>query len=113
MFTQLGRLASKIDSYEPISDESVDAQYDIFKSVWSEAESLRSKGGFEDAVKSIRCPVVAIHGDYDPHPAEGVKSLFSSTLKDFCFILLDKCGHYPWIERNAKGKFYSILKDEL
>ncbi len=109
VFTQLGRLASKTDSYEPISDESVEAQYDIFKSVWSEAESLRSKGVFIEAVKNIRCPVFAIHGDYDPHPFDGVKRPLSTFLKDFRIILLEKCGHYPWIERHARNKFYSIL----
>lgn len=113
VFSQLGQLASKIDSYDPISEESVEAQYDIFKSVWTEVESLRSKGGFENAVKSVRCPVTVIHGDYDPHPAEGIKPLLSSALKEFRFILLEKCGHYPWIERHAKDEFYSILKGEL
>jgi pimeloyl-ACP methyl ester carboxylesterase len=91
------------DEYEPI-----EAQYDIFTGIWKEIEALRSKGGFEDAAKKIKCPVIAIHGDYDPHPADGVKKILSEA-DDFTFYLLEKCGHYPWLEKHAKEKFYSIL----
>jgi len=57
--------------------------------------------------------VVALHGDYDPHPAEGVQKPLAATLKNFRFILLEKCGHKPWIERQSRDKFYAILKEEL
>lgn len=113
VFTQLGRLVGKIDSYEPISDESVEARYDIFQGVWPEAESLRCRGGFIDAARKIRCPVLAIHGAFDPHPAGGIEGPLSSVIGDFRFILLEKCGHYPWIEHHAEDKFYSILRSEL
>ncbi len=74
---------------------------------------LRQTGKLLDIVAKIRCPVVAIHGDYDPHPAEGVRGPLSSILKDFRLILLEKCGHKPWIEREAKETFYEILNKEL
>jgi pimeloyl-ACP methyl ester carboxylesterase len=57
--------------------------------------------------------VVAIHGDYDPHPFEGVQQPLSLVISDFRFILLKNCGHYPWIERDAKKRFYEILHEEL
>ena len=63
--------------------------------------------------KHITCPVVAIHGDYDTHPAEGVKKPLSTALKDFRFILLENCGHKPWMERKARDTFYKILREEL
>ena len=44
---------------------------------------------------------MAIHGDYDPHPASGVKEPLSRILRDFRFILLDHCGHTPWKEVEA------------
>ena len=31
----------------------------------------------------------------------------------FCFITLKNCGHKPWIEREAKQRFYEILEEEL
>jgi pimeloyl-ACP methyl ester carboxylesterase len=112
---QLGNLLSKADSYNPVPHESevLECQYDIHKSVWEQAKELRSSGRLLELGKRIRCPVVAIHGDFDPHPAEGVKGPLSGVLKDFRFILLEKCGHCPWLERNTRDKFYDILKNEV
>jgi len=55
-------------------------------------------------------PVTAIHGDYDSHPAEGVRLPLFSVLKNFQFILLEKCGHTPWNERYARDQFFGVLK---
>lgn len=103
------------DAYDPIEGkpEPIDYQGDIFNSVWPEAEELRRSGRLLEFVKDIRCPVVAIHGDYDPHPAEGVQKPLSAILKDFRFILLDHCGHKPWIEKDAREKFFELIRNEL
>ena len=112
---RLGKLISKADSYDPLPHDSeiLECQYDIYQSVWGQASKLRSSGKLLELGKRIQCPVVAIHGDYDPHPPEGIKDPLSSVLKDFRFILLGKCGHCPWIERGARDRFYSILKKEV
>jgi hypothetical protein len=57
--------------------------------------------------------VIAIHGDYDPHPYQGVKEPLSIILKIFRFILLEKCEHEPWTERQARDKFFEIIEGEL
>jgi pimeloyl-ACP methyl ester carboxylesterase len=57
--------------------------------------------------------VVAIHGDFDPHPAEGVKEPLAKAIENFRFILLKNCGHTPWIERDARERFYQLLAVEL
>jgi pimeloyl-ACP methyl ester carboxylesterase len=57
--------------------------------------------------------VVAIHGDYDPHPTAGVRVPLLAVLINFTFILLEKCGHRPWIERASRDRFYGILEQEL
>ena len=57
--------------------------------------------------------MVAIHGDTDPHPADGVQIPLEAVLKDFQFILLKNCGHKPWIERRAREEFFRILDKEL
>jgi len=118
LLARLGALASKSDEYDPIIDESdesdsVGSQGDIFQSVWRDAAELRRSGELLELGKHIKCPVVAIHGDYDPHPAEGVQKPLSAILESFRFILLENCGHMPWIERQARDRFYSILKEEL
>ncbi len=114
-FAGFGALFSKADAYDPIKDipEVGTFNVDIFQSVWREAKELRRSGKLLSAGKHIKCPVVAIHGDYDPHPAEGVKKPLNAILKNFRFILLKNCGHKPWIERGAREEFFRILKDEL
>ncbi len=114
-FVQLGALASKADAYDPIESESeyIDCQVDIFQNVWQDAAELRRSGRLLEFGKQIKCPVTAIHGDYDPHPAEGVQKPLSAILQNFRFILINNCGHKPWIERKAREEFYRILQEEL
>lgn len=110
-----GKLMSKADTYAPLphEDKLLECNYESFKNVWEEASELRSRGKFLELGKEIHCQVIAIHGDYDPHPFEGVREPLSQIIKNFKFILLEKCGHRPWIEREAKEKFYNILKKEI
>ena len=112
---RLGKLMSKTDSYDPLpgEKEDVEIQQNIYQSVWPEANELRRNGKLLQLGRKIKCPVIAIHGDYDPHPAEGVREPLSRYIGDFKFILLENCGHKPWIERTAKDKFYEILKNQL
>lgn len=113
--TRLGELFAKADTYDPLPHRSevMEYQYDINDKVWQQAKELRVSGELLKIGKKILCPVVAIHGDYDPHLAEGVREPLSHVLKDFKFILLEKCGHEPWIERAARDRFYEVLKKEL
>ncbi len=115
MFNRFGKLISKADSYDPLPVESdmVEVRFDIYHRVWKEAAALRKTGELRRIGRAISCPVVAIHGDYDPHPAEGVKIPLSSILKEFHFVLLKKCGHTPWIEKAARDEFYDVLMKEL
>lgn len=108
-------LISRADSFSPLSHKSevLECQYHIFQSVWKDAEKLRDSGELLELGKQIKCQVTAIHGDYDPHPGEGVQGPLSRVLKDFRFILLEKCGHHPWIECMARDRFYQILKKEF
>lgn len=115
VFEKFGKLMAKADSYDPIPHDSdvVEYQYHMYNSVWLEARDLRASGKLLALGMQIQCPVVAIHGDYDPHPIEGVRRPLSNVLNDFRFITIDKCGHYPWYERHAKDAFYDVLKGEL
>ena len=114
---RMGALFSKADACDPLpsatESDVVEVRSDVFQAVWKEAAELRRTAKLLDRGKRIECPVVAIHGEYDPHPAEGVRGPLSAVLKSFRFILLERCGHAPWTERWAKEKFYDILDEEL
>jgi pimeloyl-ACP methyl ester carboxylesterase len=114
-FAELGKLLAKTDSYDPVRSKHDDAnaRYDIYKCVWRQAASLRRTGTLLQCGKKIRCPVVAVHGDFDPHPDRGVEMPLRKVLHEFKFILLKKCGHQPWVERFARENFYSEIEEEL
>jgi pimeloyl-ACP methyl ester carboxylesterase len=119
-FFRLGQLAAKTDRYDPI--ETVGLEPEIkdatrrgnkFHGVLREAQEMRRDGGLLKLAEKIQSPVVALHGDYDPHPMAGVREPLTAKLKDFRIIEIEYCGHKPWIERQAKDKFFEILKGEL
>jgi pimeloyl-ACP methyl ester carboxylesterase len=116
MLSEFRELLAKTDHFDLLEDaERVEVNIDaeIYKSVWTEASEMRSSGELLESGKKIRCPVLAVHGDFDPHPAEGVEIPLSRILKDFKFRLLERCGHMPWMERHAREEFYRIVEADL
>jgi pimeloyl-ACP methyl ester carboxylesterase len=117
-YRRLERLLLVTDACKPTIDNSgktqpIDFHPDVFRAVWEEAAQLRSSGELIKIARAVKCPVVAIHGDYDPHPADDVRRPLAAVVKTFQFILLENCGHTPWIEQDARDNFYRILKGEL
>jgi len=114
-FARFGELMMKADSFDPLPHENdiLAYKYETFQKVWIGAEELRSSGELLKLGSKIKSPVVAIHGDYDPHPIEGVKEPLFEVLDDFKSITIKNCGHKPWIERLARDAFYQILVEEL
>jgi pimeloyl-ACP methyl ester carboxylesterase len=105
-FAQFGKLFDGTDTYKPLPHQEDDVttfQPALYESVWNEAQELRTSGKLLALGKQICCPVVAIHGDYDPHPAEGISVPLASVLKDFRFILLEHCGHTPGMNRKPES----------
>jgi len=115
ILTRIGDLFTRTDAYKPftLDTEVLECQGDLFTKVWNEARELRISGQLLKLGKRIRCTVAIIHGDYDPHPVEGVLMPLSNILNDFNFYLLKNCGHLPWIEEEARDKFYAVLNEEI
>ena len=115
VFLRLGELLDRADSHTPVAAKpaKISVWPEVYQGVWPQAEELRRSGKLLKLGKRISCPVVAIHGDYDPHPVEGVKDSLSKVIRNFGFVLLKNCGHKPWTERFAKDTFYGILNKEL
>jgi pimeloyl-ACP methyl ester carboxylesterase len=112
---RLGVLCERADAFDPLPDPANDADRtpfrpEIFERVWPEAAALRRSGELLERMRQIQCPIVAIHGDHDPHPAEGVRGPLMRATREFRFVLLESCGHMPWIERRARTAFYRRLE---
>lgn len=114
-FARLGRLLERADAFDPLpgAAAAVEPRLETFQRVWPEAAELRRSGALLELGRQIASPVVAIHGDHDPHPAEGVRAPLSRVLEEFRFILLERCGHRPWIERHAREAFFRALRDSM
>ncbi|MGZ9583695.1 alpha/beta fold hydrolase [Paenibacillus marinisediminis] len=113
---QLGQLISNVDGYDSIFPdvaERTEVNFYMHDRIWQEASALRKSGQLLQLTANIRCPVSVFHGDYDPHPVEGVIEPLTGTVQSFHYTLLEKCGHKPWTERHARDTFVKLLLEEL
>jgi pimeloyl-ACP methyl ester carboxylesterase len=115
VLARLATLFYRADSFDPMdyNHKQLNVSYEIYRSVWPEASKMRAGGELLELGKQIRCPVLALHGDYDPHPAEGVEVPLKNLLNEFTMVRIGKCGHSPWMEKQARDAFYDILKKNL
>ena len=116
LFKKWGELFSHTDSFDPLEheDETLEVQPHIFNKVWLDFVAMRDDPGFLSAEFSkVKCPVTIIHGDYDPHPIEGIQPFLENCIADIKTHILEKCGHYPWLEKQARDKFYNLLLSEI
>lgn len=115
ILSRLGEIFLVADAFDPLTSdcEVLECQYDLHVRVWSEVQALRRSGRLLELGRRIECPVVALHGDYDPHPRKGIEEPLGAVIRDFRFIALAKCGHLPWIERHGREEFFRLLSEEL
>lgn len=112
---RLGELFMRSDTVAPLSldTETIEVQEHIYRRVWAEASAVHRSGKLLALGKHVRCPVLALHGAGDPHPAEGVRAPLAAALSNFRIIVLPRCGHYPWLERHARDRLFTLLRQEL
>ncbi len=110
LFSRLGQLINRADTYDPVDDPAplVDYSYETFAAVWPEAVALRRSGRLRSAFNDLKPPVLAIQGDYDPHPASAIDAAVAP-LPNARFVRLDRCGHTPWREKQARTGFFNLI----
>ncbi len=114
--SRLFQLFAKADSFDYLpSDEPMpEAQLDINIAIGLEMLKLIADRGLPEIGRNIQCPVTVIQGTEDIRcPVDEMREPFTKVIKEFKLITIEKCGHYPWFERQARDRFFSILKDEL
>lgn len=87
-----------------------EAQY---KALMAEVDTLRENGELLKRALCVTCPVTAIQGAYDPHPADGIRIPFENHLPSFRMTILEQCGHDPWKETYARTAFFDLVKTEM
>lgn len=80
---------------------------------WSDMVRLQEAGVYPAAFTTITCPVLMLHGSYDPHPGKLIRDGVKKFIPELQYTEFDRCGHSPWIEEHARDRFLSILRSWL
>jgi pimeloyl-ACP methyl ester carboxylesterase len=114
-FARLADLLLTVDHLDPIvgTAEVVAHQLDVFTAVWGEVERRRAAGTLLDPTRRLHGPVLVLHGDHDPHPLDGVVGPLRAITDGLRVEVLVRCGHLPWLERDARETFLTRLRAAL
>jgi pimeloyl-ACP methyl ester carboxylesterase len=80
---------------------------------WSDMIRLQEAAVYPAAFKAITCPVLMLHGSYDPHPGGMIREGLQKIIPHLEYTEFDRCGHSPWIEEHARDRFLSALRSWL
>lgn len=74
---------------------------------------LIDDGKIPSIIKDIKVPVVAYQGESDPIPYKDTFAYLSKHIPNIKTQMIEKSGHFPWLEPTSRDKFLSLLKEEL
>jgi pimeloyl-ACP methyl ester carboxylesterase len=108
-----GSLLLPAYSHEPVATAIVAARCDAkgYREAWGDMLRLQAEGTYPAAFSAIESPVVMIHGAQDPHPGDTIRASLAPHVPGLEYIELERCGHYPWLERHARNAFLRSLGD--
>jgi pimeloyl-ACP methyl ester carboxylesterase len=105
-----GRVATRVYGYDldGLGDwPPVDAT--AHRETWTDMLRLIEEGFYPSAFAAIACPVLMIHGIVDPHPGGLIRDELRTYVPHLEYVELPRCGHSPWLERQARADFYHCL----
>ena len=112
---RLTRDLSVYDRVEPWPEKEEYEPLDVraHEETWGDMMRLQSDGTYPKAFTGITSDVLMLHGSYDPHPGLMIYQSLQPFIRRLEYRELDRCGHYPWLERFARTEFFSILRTWL
>jgi pimeloyl-ACP methyl ester carboxylesterase len=95
----------------PHDDDLIDeeAHYET----WEDMLRLQANGTYPAAFAAIKVPVLMVHGTFDPHPGRLILESLRPHLPQLEYRELERCGHYPWLEKAAADRFFLIVGEWL
>jgi pimeloyl-ACP methyl ester carboxylesterase len=111
-------LTRPLYSYDPIpsdEDEPEQAPFDLraHTETWNSMVKLQEEGIYPSSFKSIRSPVLMLHGTYDPHPGRLIRDGLLHYLPQLEYYEWERCGHSPWLEKHVHDAFFKLLREWL
>ncbi len=108
-----GALISQLYTWEPLPPDPdappVRGDARGHRESWEDMSRLQSEGVYPASFAAIRCPVLMLHGRFDPHPGPMIRDSLTPHLPQLEYTELGGCGHEPWRERRARGAFFDDL----
>jgi pimeloyl-ACP methyl ester carboxylesterase len=114
---KLGELGDTLYSYDPVPVEQ-DGHAEPFDleahtQTWDDMVRMQEAGLYPGAFAAIRCPVLMLHGTYDPHPGPLIRDSLLPHLPQLEYREWERCGHSPWLERAVRDEFFLTLREWL
>lgn len=104
-----------IYSYDPLTfphkEDEVDAR--ARHETWDDMLRLQREGIYPATFAAIKVPVLMVHGTFDPHPGRLIAKGLRPYLPQLDYRELERCGHYPWLERAAADSFFAQIREWL
>lgn len=115
LYTEMGELSMKAQSFDPLEPipNAMTADAAGYLETWQDVLRLQREGREPAAFLSIRCPVIMLHGEDDPHPGLSTRDVLRKVIPQLEFVGFARCGHEPWRERHAREVFLRTLRDWL
>jgi pimeloyl-ACP methyl ester carboxylesterase/GNAT superfamily N-acetyltransferase len=90
-----------------LEGERCDAQG--HRETWNSYLELEARAVVPAAFATIDVPVLMLHGADDPHPGGAIRRSLERHLARMEYRELERCGHYPWLERAAGDELRELL----
>lgn len=97
----------------PMDNPMPDFDLSANRETWDDMLRLQSAGVYPAAFADIACPVLMLHGSYDPHPGKMIRDTLRQHIPHIEYTELEDCGHSPWRERHARDRFFEFLRTWL
>ncbi len=95
----------------PHEEDKVDAR--AHHETWDDMVRLQAEGIYPAAFATIKVPILMVHGTFDPHPGRLIFAGLRPYLPQLEYRELERCGHYPWLERAAAWAFFALVREWL
>jgi pimeloyl-ACP methyl ester carboxylesterase len=95
----------------PHEEDQVDAR--AHHETWGDMLRLQAEGVYPAALAAIKVLVLMVHGQFDPHPGRLILQGMRRYLPQIEYVELDRCHHYPWLEKAAADDFFSLVREWL
>jgi pimeloyl-ACP methyl ester carboxylesterase len=95
----------------PHEEETVDAR--AHQETWDDMLRMQTEGIYPAAFAAIKVPVLMVHGTFDPLPGRLILEGLQPYLPQLDYRELERCGHYPWLEKAAADTFFSLVREWL